>query len=59
MGRTLSIVLAAAVAGGLAEASVYAIGNPFGLERTMAARIVGATGPDIQSVDVTPGNVPA
>src|SRR5262245_50288357 len=30
---------------------VYAIGNPFGLDRTMTAGIVSATGRDIQSPD--------
>ena len=32
-------------------APVYAIGNPFGLERTMTAGIVSATGRDIQAPD--------
>ena len=31
--------------------AVYAIGNPFGLERTMTAGIVSATGRDIQAPD--------
>jgi S1-C subfamily serine protease len=37
---------------------VYAIGNPFGLDRTMTAGIVSATGRDIQAVTVDGESTP-